>query len=1142
MEIHIQLAGIQLGPYSEKQVRDYIAEGLLSMSDKARIEGTLEWISVSDLITKLPPASEPAPANAENPDAVFAKEESTPLPLTPAQVAASKAPTAALPAAAKPAAAPSEPEAKNPEAAESEASPDTATKRAPEPDSGVTHLPNRAAEPEKAPEPDSSTAATKPLGPISPAASPTSGATLAIRPSKPGPGPGPKTVSTTAPLNQATKKMSRTALAKAFQNRTEPMPSRQTVSASGLTAATKSAFPPVQAPSPAPAGTPPVKPTLPPSPVPGGLPPPDSTGPMAPEGFERPAGNPPAEEKAAAKKGGGIPSLLKALTAKTVPLRGGDAAPSPSDGAASAPPVPGGSAMPVTTPLPTRAIMNPAANRGARRPAQPPGPTASGNGERAATDAAPPEAAPAEKPLEKLPSSRKAAELRARGGATVGLPAEPKTDPDAAAPKKDEKPDADPDPSAPPAKPKPKGRLTVYGLTLLLLVALVGGAYAWLPYHAAGLLTDALHTGNPADLDRLVDFGSVRDSLKQQVQGIASASNTPAATDAVGLVNRSIDLYVTSANFGALVNKSPAFTKDQLDQAIAPQVAFDIITGFLAQPVRSQGFASPTDFVIKTDVADLHLALQGISWKLTRVQIAPGLPGAGGDDKTSPLLLPVVQTYLNRGQEAMSNNDPAAAVSAYSAAIDLDNQSAPAFQARAAAQQAKGDLDGAIKDYTQALTLNPQLADAFYNRANARMAKNDNDGAIADFTDALKINPSMATAYDGRGNAKTAKDDLDGAIQDFTQAISIDPKMANAYSDRGFARQASGNLDGAIQDYTDALNYKPKTPKTYFSRGLARLQQNNLQSAIVDFNEALAFDPKLAVAYFQRGNAESALHDTDDAIADFTQTLNLDSKNALAYCSRGVAREDKGDLDGALADYTKSLELDPKIAVAYFRRALIEVRKGNLDDAIADTTQAIDLDSKNTGAYYYRGFAKLVRGNLEGASADLLLFCQSAPKDRFADNARLYLWLISKLENSRVDGDQALSDALENNWNNSAEDFTAKTAAFLLGRVTESDYLTAASSTDGNIDATQHCQAYYFAGMKRLLMGDRGTAADYFQKCLNTGKSDFCEFILAQGELQSLQAPPPSTTPAPMMAPAPTPPPIAPPVGTTPPVPAPKTP
>ncbi len=76
MEIHIQLAGVQLGPYSEKQIREYVADGLLSMTDKARIDGSLEWIPVDVMLTKLPPPEEPAPA--PNPDSIFIDAE--PLP------------------------------------------------------------------------------------------------------------------------------------------------------------------------------------------------------------------------------------------------------------------------------------------------------------------------------------------------------------------------------------------------------------------------------------------------------------------------------------------------------------------------------------------------------------------------------------------------------------------------------------------------------------------------------------------------------------------------------------------------------------------------------------------------------------------------------------------------------------------------------------------------------------------------------------------------------------------------------------------------------------------------------------------------------------------------------------------------------
>jgi len=301
----------------------------------------------------------------------------------------------------------------------------------------------------------------------------------------------------------------------------------------------------------------------------------------------------------------------------------------------------------------------------------------------------------------------------------------------------------------------------------------------------------------------------------------------------------------------------------------------------------------------------------------------------------------------------------------------------------------------------------------------------------------------------------------------------------------------------------------------YYNRGLARQAQGNLDAAIVDFDRALAFDPKIAGAYYSRGNAKNANHDLDGAIADYTQAVALDPKRALAYCSRGEARQAKGDLDGAVADYTQALAIDPKIAVAYYNRAFIEEQRDDLDDAIADATQALYLDPKDAGAYNTRGFAKLAKGNLDGALADLTQYCDTAPRDHDADHARLYLWLIAKAQNSRADADQELSDALENSWNSNPDDLISKTAAFLLGRMTEADYLAAASSSDAKTDQAQRCQSWYFTGMKRLLMGDKKGAIDAFHQCLATGQKDFCEYLLAQAELQGLEAPPSPIGPMP---------------------------
>jgi chemotaxis response regulator CheB len=50
MEIHILLAGIKRGPFSEENVRRYLADGLLKPSDQARLAGQETWSSLAEVL------------------------------------------------------------------------------------------------------------------------------------------------------------------------------------------------------------------------------------------------------------------------------------------------------------------------------------------------------------------------------------------------------------------------------------------------------------------------------------------------------------------------------------------------------------------------------------------------------------------------------------------------------------------------------------------------------------------------------------------------------------------------------------------------------------------------------------------------------------------------------------------------------------------------------------------------------------------------------------------------------------------------------------------------------------------------------------------------------------------------------------
>ncbi len=673
------------------------------------------------------------------------------------------------------------------------------------------------------------------------------------------------------------------------------------------------------------------------------------------------------------------------------------------------------------------------------------------------------------------------------------------------------------------SSPVLRRRIPASAIVVAFLVLLVGIFYFISAYLASASLQKALNNGDVSQLEPIVDFPAVRQSLKEQMKTLIaksgiqdvksdSAQSSPSMT-VLAMLDSSIDLYVTPAGIAALINKSGLPAKSDQAQTVSPEMASTVIFGLNTEQIKSQSFAGLNDFVVDLDVARFHYQFYGLGWKLNHIELKPdlqlpALATTSNADSTSPLASPVVETYLAQGKAKYEKGDLDGAIKDFTQVLAINPKSSIAFNNRASARQAKNEMDGAISDYTQALDLDPKMVAAYYGRGNAKTSRGDLDGAIADYSQAIALDPKLAGAFYSRANVKTAKNDLDGAIADYTTALDIDPNQESTYSNRGFARQAKGDYDGAIQDYSQALAINPKIAVAYYNRGLAKQAQGSIDGAILDFNQALDLDPKLAGAYYNRGNAKNSRRDMDGAIADYTQALNLNPKIALAYCNRGLARQAKGDMDGAIADYNQALSLDPKISTAYYNRGLIKEQRNDLDGAISDSSQALNLDPKNAQAFYNRGLAKLTKGNLEGAVADLQQFCELSPRDHYADHARLYLWLIAKAKNSKTDPDKQLGDYLQNGWNSPPDDLATKIAGFLLGRVSEADLLAAASSPDAKQDQGQHCEAWYFAGMKRLLDGDKTTAIDYFHRCVATRDKDYCEYILSLAELQGLEPKP----------------------------------
>jgi tetratricopeptide (TPR) repeat protein len=326
-----------------------------------------------------------------------------------------------------------------------------------------------------------------------------------------------------------------------------------------------------------------------------------------------------------------------------------------------------------------------------------------------------------------------------------------------------------------------------------------------------------------------------------------------------------------------------------------------------------------------------------------------------------------------------------------------------------------------------------------------------------------------AVKYINSGNAKVQSRDWDGAIADFSQAIAINTNEPNAWLNRARAKQANHDPAGALADLNETIALSPDQAYAYVLRGTLKQDLGYFADALTDYDFAIdklhynTFD----FAYYNRANARAALGNLSGAVADYGQALTLNSQNFNAWLCRANLQQELGDFAFARADYDQAIKLNPDYGPIYFNRGCLHYNLGEFAAALTD-------------------FRKV---------------CEVSPAD-YGDYGHFRIWLTR----ARLGETDAATAELNDYWNKralAAAGWPDQVAHFLTGQLPEPDFLKAAADSNHDTDAGQHCEAYFYAGAKRLLAGDKPRARDYFQKCQATGIKQYCEYQSAVAELKN---------------------------------------
>jgi tetratricopeptide (TPR) repeat protein len=187
---------------------------------------------------------------------------------------------------------------------------------------------------------------------------------------------------------------------------------------------------------------------------------------------------------------------------------------------------------------------------------------------------------------------------------------------------------------------------------------------------------------------------------------------------------------------------------------------------------------------------------------------------------------------------------------------------------------ASGKYGAAIGTLTYAIGQEPRLIEAYELRARAHRALGQMEEALADLNIVIAARPDFQSY---RLRASTYRDLFRPAeaLQDYTKAIEMRP-TADEYKGRGICYRDLGQNQNAIQDFTKAIEQAPDEDG-YLQRGMAYEAIGNHQAAIADLDKAIEYRPDVPYSYRARATAREALGDHAGAKADRAKAQALET-------------------------------------------------------------------------------------------------------------------------------------------------------------------------------------------------------------------------------------------------------------------------
>lgn len=229
-----------------------------------------------------------------------------------------------------------------------------------------------------------------------------------------------------------------------------------------------------------------------------------------------------------------------------------------------------------------------------------------------------------------------------------------------------------------------------------------------------------------------------------------------------------------------------------------------------------------------------------------------------------------------------------------------------------------GMLDEAMREFRRAIELDPESAHAYDNLGSVLAEKQLYREALSCYLTAIRLDPEAPTAHYNLATFLMGHG-LEMAAEEYREAIDLDPEYPDAHAQLAMTYADQGKIEEAVQSLGKAIELEPEDPFPRYELAVLLMEEGEPRQAIGALREVVKLDPDHFDAFLDLGICYSQVGFYDEAEKAFGRAAELRAGDAMLAYSHAGLHALRGAKEAAVSLLAQALEKEPELARSWVR-------------------------------------------------------------------------------------------------------------------------------------------------------------------------------------------------------------------------------